>query len=83
MQAKSYGMLNMVKNNANQLQDLDAPQMAYSVRQVSEQTTLSEVTIWRLIKAKKLKARKVGKRILIRHADLEGFLNQQEEITNV
>jgi excisionase family DNA binding protein len=50
------------------------PKMAYTVKESAALSSVSERTIWTLIKSGELKSITVGNRRLIRHEDLTEFL---------
>lgn len=52
---------------------------AYSVQEVSDQTTLSVPYLRSRIRAGNLKAKKVGRRVLILDGDLQSFLEGLED----
>lgn len=52
--------------------------LAYSVKEVSEMTTLSKAFVRNEIRAKKLKAKLVGRRVLILDADLKNWLEEKK-----
>ena len=49
--------------------------LSYTVKVVMRRTSLSHATIYRAIGDGRLKAVKCGKRTLIKHSDLEGFID--------
>lgn len=51
--------------------------LAYSVSEVSEQTSLSKSYVRNEITAGNLKARKFGRRVLVLNEDLEKYLRKQ------
>ena len=55
-------------------------QLAYSVEQVSEQTTLSKPFLRNEIRAGHLKVRRIGRRVIILHDDLQNYLTKQEAL---
>lgn len=52
--------------------------MAYSVEEVSAQTTLSKAFVRNEISAGNLKAQKFGRRVLVLNQDLQNYLNKEE-----
>ena len=52
--------------------------IAYSVEEISEQTTLSKAFLRNEIRAGDLKARKIGRRVLILKDDLMNYLNGEK-----
>lgn len=52
--------------------------MAYSVEEISSQTTLSKAFLRNEIRAGRLKVKRIGRRVLILHEDLKAFLNNGE-----
>jgi excisionase family DNA binding protein len=51
------------------------PKMAYSVEEISEQTTLSKAFLRNEIRAGKLKVKRCGRRVLILKDDFMNYLN--------
>ena len=66
-------MLETVTGNVNK--------MAHSVEEVSELTSLSKDFLRKEIREKKLKAKLVGRRVLILNADLQNWLEGKENWT--
>lgn len=60
--------------------------MAYSVEEISEQTTLSKAFVRNEITAGNLKAQRFGRRVLVLNEDLQNYLrkvtNQNNGVTN-
>lgn len=60
--------------------------LAYSVKEISEQTTLSKSFVRNEITAGNLKAQRFGRRVLVLNEDLQKYLgkvvNQNDEVTN-
>ncbi len=52
--------------------------IAYSVEQISEQTTLSKAYLRNEIRAGKLKVKRCGRRVLILKDDFMNYLNEGE-----
>ncbi len=52
--------------------------LAYSVEQISEQTTLSKAFLRNEIRAGKLKVKRCGRRVLILKDDFMNYLNEGE-----
>jgi len=48
---------------------------AFSIKQISALTGLGKTKIYELIKSSQIPARKIGKRTIVRAADLEAFLS--------
>lgn len=53
--------------------------LAYSVEQISEQTTLSKAFLRNEIRAGKLKVKRCGRRVLILKDDFMNYLNGENE----
>lgn len=53
--------------------------LAYSVEDVSNQTTLSKAYLRNEIRDGNLKAQRFGRRVLILHEDLENYLKQGDQ----
>lgn len=64
-------MLEIVTEQQNKL--------AYSVEQISEQTTLSKAFLRNEIRAGKLKVRRCGRRVLILKDDFMDYLNGENK----
>ena len=60
------------------MRKLEQVQLAYSVGEAAEAAKICRTIIYRMINEKKLKARKIGRRTIILHTDLEEFLNNLE-----
>jgi excisionase family DNA binding protein len=56
----------------------DQEPFAYRIRDAARLLSLSERTVWQLVKDKKLSSRKVGRVVLIPRAALEKFLDSSE-----
>lgn len=60
--------------------------LAYSVEEISAQTTLSKAFVRNEITAGRLKAQRFGRRVLVLNEDLQNYLrkvtNQNNEVTN-
>ncbi len=59
------------------------PQLAYSLVQASESTSLSVVYLRKEIRSKSLRAKLVGKRVLILDADLRNWLEAKMDWENM
>jgi excisionase family DNA binding protein len=57
--------------------------ISYSVRQAAELSDLSERSIWRLIRDKKLPVCKIGKRCLITRKSLISFIESQQDASGL
>lgn len=55
------------------------PKKAYSVKQVSEQTTLSGAFLRNEIRAGNLKVKRFGRRVLILDEDLQNYLKGEKK----
>ena len=55
------------------------PKMAYSVEEISEQTTLSKAFLRNEIRAGKLKVKRCGRRVLILKDDFMNYLNGENK----
>ena len=53
--------------------------LAYSVDEVSEQTSISKSYLRNAIRDGRLKVSRIGRRVIIRHDALEEFLKQGEQ----
>lgn len=61
-----------MENNASQ-------KFAYSIKEISEKTTLSKAFLRNEIRANRLKVRKFGRRTLVLSGDLQSYLNKGEK----
>ena len=55
--------------------------MAYSVEEISEQTTLSKAFLRNEIRAGNLKVQRFGRRVLILNEDLQAYLKREVKTT--
>lgn len=55
--------------------------MAYSVEEISEQTTLSKAFLRNEIRAGNLKVNRFGRRVLILNEDLQAYLKKEVQTT--
>jgi len=53
--------------------------LAYSVEEISEQTTLSKGFVRNEISAGNLKVQRFGRRVLVLNQDLQNYLNKEEQ----
>jgi excisionase family DNA binding protein len=60
--------------------EVPTQKLAYSVQEAGELVGLSRRMLYELMRTGELGSVKVGKRRLIRHADLERFLAQLDEV---
>jgi excisionase family DNA binding protein len=67
-----------MERNANTKQNSPSNKLAYSVDDVSEQTSLSKAFLRNEIRAGNLKISRFGRRVLILHSDLQNYLNKKE-----
>lgn len=56
------------------------PKIAYSVEEISKQTTLSKAFLRNEIRAGHLKVQRFGRRVLILNEDLQAYLNREVQI---
>lgn len=61
---------------------IETQKISYSVADAAQMTTLSKAHLWNEIKAGKLKASRIGRRILILRDDLLVYLRKGEIKTN-
>lgn len=57
-----------------EIHNLDIGKRAYSIDEISEQTSLSKSFLRKEIRLKNLKARRFGRRVLVLASDLESYL---------
>lgn len=74
--------LQKLKNQHNGEKMLDTitekqKKLAYSVQQISEQTTLSKAFLRNEIRAGRLKVKRCGRRVLILSDDLQAYLKRE------
>lgn len=55
------------------------PKIAYSVEEISEQTTLSKAFLRNEIRAGHLKVQRFGRRVLILREDLQAYLKRETQ----
>lgn len=60
-------------------QTITKEKMAYSVEEISAQTTLSKAFVRNEISAGNLKAQRFGRRVLVLNQDLQTYLNKEEK----
>ena len=68
-----------VQTHSNQEENMN--KLSYSITEVSSITGLGRTKIYELINCRILKARKLGRRIIILDADLKSFLDDLENYT--
>lgn len=64
-------MLEEIKEKQNKL--------AYSVEEISNETTLSKAFLRNEIRAGHLKVQRFGRRVLVLHDDLQAYLNKEKQ----
>ncbi len=70
----------MIMENKTMMQETATPnKRAYSIKEVAQQTSLSQPFVRLEIKRGKLKARKFGTRILITAENLSNYLNGEND----
>jgi excisionase family DNA binding protein len=67
-----------MERNSRMKKDRTNNKFAYSVDDVSEQTSLSKAFLRNEIRAGNLKISRFGRRVLILHSDLQNYLNKKE-----
>lgn len=67
-------MLQHIIENQLSQESVTLSKLAYSIEEISEQTSLSKAFLRLEIKRKKLKIRRFGRRILVRNEDLLEYL---------
>ncbi len=70
--------LSVMERNTAMQESVTQNKMAYSIEQISEQTSLSKAFLRLEIKRGKLKAGKFGRRVLISANSLKSYLNEGE-----
>jgi len=78
--------LNDMETNTIMQESVAQNKLAYSVEEISAQTTLSKAFVRNEITAGHLKAQRFGRRVLVLNEDLQNYLrkvtNQNNEVTN-
>ncbi len=78
--------LNDMEKNTIMQGSVTQNKLAYSVEEISAQTTLSKAFVRNEITAGHLKAQHFGRRVLVLNEDLQNYLrkvtNQNNEVTN-
>ncbi len=73
----------MTKNITNEYavggESITQDRLAYSVEEISQQTTLSKAFLRNEIRAKRLKVKRCGRRVLILKDDFLNYLNEGEK----
>ena len=54
---------------------LNVPKLTYSVPEVCEALQISRTTLWKLVRSRRLKPVRIGRRVLFSMKALEDFLN--------
>ena len=54
------------------------PKLVFTIEETCQLLSLSRTTIWKLVKSKKLKVCRVGRRVLFTLQAIQDFLDQQE-----
>ncbi len=67
--------LNVIERNPKNQTSVTQNKLAYSVEEISEQTTLSKAFLRNEIRAGKLKVKRCGRRVLILKDDFMDYLN--------
>ncbi len=70
--------LNTMERNRVMQQTITQKKIAYSVEEISEQTTLSKAFLRNEIRAGNLKANRFGRRVLVLSENLQNYLNKGE-----
>ncbi len=65
-------------NSVTEMQD----KLAYSVEEISEQTTLSKAFLRNEIRAGNLKIQRFGRRVLVLNEDLQAYLKREVQQAN-
>ncbi len=69
---------NTMERNTTMQETITQNKFAYSVEQISEQTTLSKAFLRNEIRAGNLKANRFGRRVLVLAENLQNYLNKGE-----
>ena len=54
---------------------LNVPKLTYSIPEVCEALQISRTTLWKLVRSRRLKPVRIGRRVLFSLKALEDFLN--------
>jgi len=54
---------------------IDTPKLTYSIPEACKALQISRTTLWKLVKSRRLKPLRIGRRVLFTTAALEEFLN--------
>jgi excisionase family DNA binding protein len=54
---------------------LNVPKLTYSIPEVCEALQISRTTLWKLVRSRRLKPVRIGRRVLFSLKALEAFLN--------
>lgn len=71
--------LSVLENNRRNQENITSSKLAYSVEEMSEQTTLSKAFLRNEIRAGKLKVKRCGRRVLILKDDFMNYLNGENQ----
>ena len=71
--------LSVMERNQNIQTSVANNKFAYSVEEISEQTTLSKAFLRNEIRAGNLKANRFGRRVLVLSENLQNYLNKGEK----
>jgi excisionase family DNA binding protein len=55
--------------------DINVPKLTYSVAEVCEALQISRTTLWKLVRSRRLKPVRIGRRVLFSLKTLEEFVN--------
>ena len=55
--------------------DVNAPKLTYSIREVCESLQISRTTLWKLVRSRRLKTVRIGRRVLFSLKSIDDFLN--------
>jgi excisionase family DNA binding protein len=55
--------------------DMNVPKLTYSIPEVCEALQISRTTLWKLVRSRRLKPVRIGRRVLFSLKAVEEFLN--------
>ena len=55
--------------------DINVPKLAYSIPEVCEALQISRTTLWKLVRSRRLKPVRIGRRVVFSLKAVEDFMN--------
>ena len=59
---------------------LNVPKLTYSIPEVCEALQISRTTLWKLVRSRRLKPVRIGRRVLFSLKAVEEFLNPERSV---